>query len=215
MKSGDLIVALLAGLLGGAATLLLVGLTVIVPEREVSAVEMFAVPAGIGTIAVGVVSIVRLGEQVEEARRQTEFVTGSSPPTMTARYPRSRPGQIAPPGSIELRIVNWNRHAVDILETSILHAEVPLDHVHDYILIDGEHVPVDMAPQIQRLIRLDGWEDRSAPPHVAEIILHLGVRSDARPPFSSVTFGAHLLLLEQNPRRLTVEASMVVKADDL
>ncbi|MGT2467418.1 hypothetical protein ACVOMV_24915 [Mesorhizobium atlanticum] len=121
--------------------------------------------SGWAAFAGAVAALPYLAGQVREARRQTEFVVGDAPPTVTLQRPEPGTG----PYDAVLTIVNWNRHPIHVEATEI--ESVPPGV--QWALTDLRQVSAGVSNNRMDGTRtggltqvIDGWRDRQRPPNV-------------------------------------------------
>ncbi|RWP88338.1 MAG: hypothetical protein EOR12_16630 [Mesorhizobium sp.] len=168
MGTGDFIVLALAGFLGGFVFLFgtdfaLTHAAWCISGEEHCIREWVGASSGWAAAAAAALTIGFLAKQAADARRQTEFIVGDSAPTITvAPNPRGLP-------DFDIRIVNWNRHAVAIKSIEI--ESTPPGVVWGLVetrFIDPENRNDLQVAQLNAetgaTYPMPGWEDRELPP---------------------------------------------------
>jgi|GEM_PF-3960164 len=111
--------------------------------------------AAVGALLAAALTLPALLRQVDEAKRQTDFICGEAPPTMDVIIDFEDPEQLV------VRIVNWNRRTVILNSISI--ADAGIDGIG---LMEAKSDHQEVKSHWPTYIR--GWEDRSRAPHTAQ-----------------------------------------------
>ncbi|MGE0281200.1 MAG: hypothetical protein AB7P20_11405 [Rhizobiaceae bacterium] len=139
--------------------------------------------------------------QLKAQQKQTAFALGEGMPTVTASHPEGKLEEFA------LRIVNWNRLAVDVLRVRILDSTHPVRMGLSEVEIDGHPKHMDIFQEIKGILRIRGWENRSDGPSICQLLGFLAW--DEEPgTVIGLHFGVDLFIPEDVPRVVTVSARM-------
>lgn len=115
--------------------------------------------AAIGAIIAAIMTITKLREQINEQKKQTDFLVGDAMPTIDCIQ------DIKDPEQIVLRVVNWNRRTIMI---SAIGAEnIDKKNMKFGILEIKQNGEVIKNPADQPIIQ--GWEQRNNAPQSVKI----------------------------------------------
>lgn len=173
--------------------------------------EWIGATSGWAAASVAGITIHALYVQIQEQRKQTEFALGHALPTVTARSPKGRTE------NVELRVVNWNRHSVDILDVRVV-SDPALRRPLCRILIGGDVTPFQQIEHTDEIVRLEGWENRAAPPPSANVMVYLAFEGEKPGDPETIvraSFEVDLLLLGEVQRVITAKAAMNMPASDI
>jgi len=113
--------------------------------------------------AAALFAIVPLCRQLKEQKRQTDFALGDAPPTISASTP------VNSIRDFDLRIVNWNRLAVDVLAVRVSASNAEVLGAVTKVAVDGKSTLVGPSQNFEELHRVNGWENRADAPSFATL----------------------------------------------
>lgn len=214
MGAGEIIVAVLAGALGGFTFLSATDFALkeaawcVTGEQHCLREWIAALSGWAAAVAAGVTILVLLG-QLREARRQTEFIVGDAPPTVSV----SDPLHTGASEAFQNRIIvtNWNRNPV------VLH-RVTIDDEWGQELVEARVVENDTIRQNirqaqfeQERLFIEGWTDRNVAPPQVTIFVVVGNRartddSFAVREYARICVDLTVLEPEPNSRRIVISS---------
>lgn len=100
-----------------------------------------------------------LFRQIEEQRKQTDFLLGEARPELSIFV------DIEDPRVLVLEIVNLNRRPLQIRAVALDSFECMIKNAK----VDGEPRQVDVLPIFRPFLYMHGWLDRSSTPSIAKI----------------------------------------------
>ncbi len=148
--------------------------------------------------------------QFSEMRRQTDYLIGDAPPTMSARHHDN-----IEIGDIELRIANWGRSAFDLREVRISGTPFRSSISVMQVVVDSNQFDHMETGVIDPPVPVAGWENRSEPPPICriDVFLHADDGIDNVPDQLLVEFET-ILVLHNGRRELELTAELTVNRDD-
>lgn len=117
-----------------------------------------AASSGWFAVIIGGATMAYLGRQIYEQKKQTDFLIGDVLPTVDSIQ------HLEDPDEIVLRLVNWNRRSIMIID-----ADIVVEGIVTYLMglkMDDENSSERIPPFF-----VAGWEDKSKAPHNVRITL--------------------------------------------